>query len=602
MWLFRVCSLLGVCFLVAALAATSSEAAIRVKWDSPTSGPGNDWDHAYNTVAAAIAASAAGDEIWVAGDSAHPYSERITLKLGVGLYGGFAGTETSLHQRDWKANITVLDGGASGTVVTSPSGAASSTILDGFTIRNTGGSSANAGVLCMSSSPTIANNTITATGTGVYCRTSQARITGNSIVDNETGVSCTYSSSPTIASNAISENGSAIFCDSSSPTITANVVSRNGGAIYLNYECSPAIANNTIWANGASGIYCSFYCSPDITNNTIVGNSASGIYCYKFASPAITNNISAFNAIGLYRYGATGTPVLSHNCVYNPGGTDYDGLPAGTGDINADPLFADRASGNFRLLAGSPCIDAGHDPGVPPWLLVDVHGNPRISGMHVDMGACEFQATSIADARGSRDGVEVTIAGAIVTAAWADVLYIEDASRSCGTRVSKASHGLQVGQSAIVSGVTATTADGERMIEASVATGADSEPLRPLGMLSRALGGAATPDYSAVNGTGQQGVAGGAGLNNIGLLVTICGVVQYLDSGGDHFVLSDGAPVSDPDGRAGVRVRAQGMIPPGLAVGDFVTVTGISSCYRSAADLHRRVLVRTADDIVVQAL
>ncbi|MEI6916071.1 MAG: hypothetical protein WCL39_13125, partial [Armatimonadota bacterium] len=77
-WLILLLS----CFLSTA----SNAAIIRVKWDSPNNGPGNDWSHAYQSVTAAIAASTSNDEIWVAGDSVHPYFERITLKPGVGLY------------------------------------------------------------------------------------------------------------------------------------------------------------------------------------------------------------------------------------------------------------------------------------------------------------------------------------------------------------------------------------------------------------------------------------------------------------------------------------------------------------------------------------
>lgn len=120
---------LAAVLLLCSFCLPSGAAVIRVKWDSPVNGPGSDWSNAYKTVTAAIAASVSGDEIWVAGDSAHPYAEHITLKAGVGLYGGFSGIETTRAQRNWTTNVTTLDGGGSGTVVTSPFGATSSTVL-----------------------------------------------------------------------------------------------------------------------------------------------------------------------------------------------------------------------------------------------------------------------------------------------------------------------------------------------------------------------------------------------------------------------------------------------------------------------------------------
>lgn len=63
------------------------------------------------------------------------YLENITLKTGVGYYGGFNGTETAREQRHAWQNRSVLDGQYKGTVVTIPSDATSATVLDGFTIR-----------------------------------------------------------------------------------------------------------------------------------------------------------------------------------------------------------------------------------------------------------------------------------------------------------------------------------------------------------------------------------------------------------------------------------------------------------------------------------
>ena len=56
---------------------------------------------------------------------------------------------------------------------------------------------------------------------------------------------------------------------------------------------------------------------------------------------------------------------------------------AGTGNINADPLFVDPAHGDLHLQAGSPAIDAGTNtfslPGTTNNLVpsFDLDNNPR---------------------------------------------------------------------------------------------------------------------------------------------------------------------------------------------------------------------------------
>src|SRR3972149_11717324 len=75
---------------------------------------------------------------------------------------------------------------------------------------------------------------------------------------------------------------------------------------------------------------------------------------------------------------------------------------AGNGNIGSDPLFADPPGQDYRLSAGSPCIDAGDNSAVPVDLGLDLGVRSRRvddlattdtglgTAPFVDMGAYEY--------------------------------------------------------------------------------------------------------------------------------------------------------------------------------------------------------------------
>ncbi|MCS6999187.1 MAG: hypothetical protein N2648_01110 [Aquificaceae bacterium] len=60
-------------------------------------------------------------------------------------------------------------------------------------------------------------------------------------------------------------------------------------------------------------------------------------------------------------------------------------------NIQGDPRFMNASAGDFRLQAGSPCIDKGHNSPLRGLPQVDKAGNPRVVGSVVDIGTYEFQ-------------------------------------------------------------------------------------------------------------------------------------------------------------------------------------------------------------------
>lgn len=105
-----------------------------------------------------------------------------------------------------------------------------------------------------------------------------------------------------------------------------------------------------------------------ILNNTIANNRTSAIDLLG-TNTIVKNNISYGNdSEGITDYGSTGT-VESNNL------------------FGTNPLFVDAPSGDYRLGAGSPAIDAGVS--TSPDVTADIDGIPRPQGSAYDIGCYE---------------------------------------------------------------------------------------------------------------------------------------------------------------------------------------------------------------------
>ena len=110
----------------------------------------------------------------------------------------------------------------------------------------------------------------------------------------------------------------------------------------------------------------------------------------------LSDNSASYSGGGIYQ-GTLNNSIVYFNAA--PSGSNYDGSvlnyccssPApgsGSGNFGGDPVLADRARSDYRLGAGSPCINAGVD--TFPVGPEDLDGRPRVVGAAVDLGAYEY--------------------------------------------------------------------------------------------------------------------------------------------------------------------------------------------------------------------
>jgi len=410
---------------------------------------GESWADALTTLQDALQVTEAC-EIWVAEGIYYPdeggsqadndRSTTFTLKNGVTLYGGFAGTETSRDQRDWMANVTVLSGdidqndladpngvitdtaNITGTnayhVVTSNEVMDSTAVLDGFTVTagqansDVGWSQWGGGMFIIgNSSPTLKNvifsGNFASIGGGMFTHTSNPALTNVTFSDNLAG-----------------GNGGGMYNWYSSPTLTDvtfsdNLAGGNGGGMY-NWDSSPTLTNVTFSDNAAA-------------------NSGGGMHNWEGSNPTLINitfnNNSAADGGGMFNWNGSSPTLINVTFNGNSAGVDGGGMfnHSGSNPLLTNVSFSDNAATNgggmYNLWGSSPMLTnvilwGNTAPNGANLYNYDIDSAPQIS--HSDIQGCGGSG-SWNSACGADGGANIEADPLFVDAANGD-LRLQDAS------------------------------------------------------------------------------------------------------------------------------------------------------------------------------
>ena len=207
------------------------------------------------------------------------------------------------------------------------------------------------------------------------------------------------------------------------------------------------------------------------------------------------------------------------------------------------------------------------------------------AGLWSDAGSSDGIALApsvptIAAAKALPNATPVALVNKIVTADFPTSFYIEEENRTSGILVMTDSTPPASGSLVTVGGMMGVNAIGERAILNAVVTTEAAANLDrippPLFVVGSALGGAAFGSYTA-------GPVGGVGLNNVGLLVKVCGTVKAVNDW----------DIQISDGSITFSVLAVGFEIPALSEGDFISVVGISSL---ELDPDLKPIVKASDE------
>lgn len=424
-------------FFLAGMAAAQS----KIYYVSPTgTGDGSSWQSAMK-LSDALTTASAGDQIWVQGfetvtkDELYIVpQEGFTVKSGVQLYGGFAGTETKLTDREtlgkpyqlkyrsvlsgdlqnddkvdnvnliFPANGTRSDNEAHVLTLnmtptqTSGNNNTSPTVVNGFTI--TGGQAAGeggkGGGVYVTGDNTgggnfriercfLFNNYATQGGAVYVDATVQNRNNGKSLINQ-----CVIYNNAAGERAAVENQGGGVYLAGEATVVNTSIFNNENGGMYLQGSDAAAV-NATVARNTGAGVDAAST-NQKVTNSIIWGNSVLSLQ----QQPTLSH--SAFHEVTVTNTDAgtdgNGNVYVAKENRDAKAGPYFDAPSLRTG-YDRDFSWRDMAypTWSWNVLEGSVMIDKGDNAAYQTDVYgnEDMAGNDRISGTAISIGAYEYQ-------------------------------------------------------------------------------------------------------------------------------------------------------------------------------------------------------------------
>ena len=420
--------------------AATAQTTYYVKTAATGTASGDSWDNA-TTLSDALTKAKAKDQIWV---EAGTYRGSFSLKSGISLYGGFAGTESSIDERAIDGDKayrmthqTILSGDTDNnnndqvdgvnlifpandsrtgnathvlTIDLTPTQQSGNnntepTIVDGITIKGghadgvseqgggilVEGDNSKGGVYIIRRCFFIENY---ATQGGALYVTGDVTNTANECLIDRCGF---FNNAAGQRGTAVNEGG-AIYLAGAGTVVNCAVFNNENGGIYLANNKAKVI-NSTVTRNTASGIDGTGH---EVRNTVIWGNSTLSsdnarpnfqncAYPEVNAEDADSDNNVYLAAKNNEEKG----PHFSSPSLKTGFDTDFQ-----LSDNNRYPLWT------WEPIEATPLVDAGDNQAYNEagYGNVDLNGDPRVQNGTIDIGAFEYQPVSTSRIRYVKQG------------------------------------------------------------------------------------------------------------------------------------------------------------------------------------------------------